>query len=355
MTEKPDNILFEQTGDWGVVTLNNEKALNALTWDMVKTMRAQLIEWSGDKSVKAVLVKGAGERAFCAGADIRWLHDNAKRDPAGASEFFREEYRVNSLIYHYSKPYVSLIDGIVMGGGVGVSVHGDFRIAGDATLFAMPETAIGLFPDVGGGHFMPRLHDGLGLYYALTGARANAADCMAAGIATHYAPADKYSELEEALLNTRLGQHAHADIETVLDTYAGDPGRAPVNDIRPHIARLFQGHETLGALMQALERDESDFAVETLETLSRMSPTSMLLTFEQMKRGARLDFDDNMKMEFRIVRHVMEGHDFFEGVRAQIIDKDRTPRWRPATLSDMAEKDVASYFEPLGDAELALP
>lgn len=347
-------ILFEKSGDWGVVTLNNEKALNALGWDMVKAMRAQLINWAGDKSVKAVLVKGAGDRAFCAGGDIRWLHDAAKKDPAHASEFFREEYRNNSLIYHYPKPYVALIDGVVMGGGVGISVHGDFRVAGDATLFAMPETGIGLFPDVGGGHFMPRLHDGLGLYYALTGARAKAADCMAAGIATHYAPADKIGELEGALLKTLLGDQAHADIETVLDIYAGDPGHAGINDLRGDVARLFQGRETLDALIMALDLDGGEFAQATLKTLSRMSPTSMRLTFEQMQRGHELDFDDVMKMEFRMVRRVMEGHDFFEGVRAQIIDKDRNPKWSPATLADVDELDVARYFAPLKNAELIL-
>ncbi len=350
------DILFEEIGDWGVITLNREKALNALNWDMVKAMRAQLTKWgSGRTTVKAVLVKGEGERAFCAGGDIRWLHDTAKEDPAHACEFFREEYRTNSLIYHYPKPYVALIDGIVMGGGVGISVHGDFRVAGDATLFAMPETGIGLFPDVGGGHFMPRLHDGLGLYYALTGARAKAADCMAAGIATHYAPGDKYEELADALLKTTLGGHAHADIETVLDIYAGDPGHAPVNDIREDIARLFQGHETLDALMAALKQDGGEFAKTTLATLEKMSPTSLRLTFEQMRHGHELDFDEVMKMEFRMVRRVMEGDDFFEGVRAQILDKDRNPKWSPASLAEISDKDLAPYFEPLGEAELVLP
>jgi len=350
------DILFEQTGDWGVVTLNREKALNALTWDMVKAMRAQLIEWAGARSpVKAVMVRGEGERAFCAGGDIRWLHDTAKEDPAQACEFFREEYRNNSLIYHYPKPYVALIDGIVMGGGVGISVHGDFRVAGDATLFAMPETGIGLFPDVGGGHFMPRLHDGLGLYYALTGARAKAADCMAAGIATHYAPGDKYEELAGALLKTPLSHSAHADIETVLDIYAGDPGHAPVNDNREEITRLFKGHETLDALMDALKADGGAFAKQTLETLEKMSPTSMRLTFEQMRRGHELDFDEVMKMEFRMVRRVMEGHDFFEGVRAQILDKDRNPKWAPASLAEVKDAEIVRYFEPLDEAELVLP
>ena len=348
-------ILFKRQGDWGVVTLNNQKALNALDWDMVKAMRARLSEWAARNDVKAVLVAANSERAFCAGADVRWLHDNARDDPEGASGFFRDEYANNALIYHFPKPYVALIDGVVMGGGVGISVHGDFRVAGDATLFAMPETGIGLFPDVGGGYFLPRLHDGLGLYFALTGARAKAADCMAAGVATHYAPSGKHDELTEALIETPLGAHAHADIEAVLDVFAADPGHATLNDLRPDVARLFQGHDALAGLIAALEVDKSDFAKETVETLARMSPTSMAITFEQMKRGHQLDFDDNMKMEFRIARRILEGHDFFEGVRAQLVDKDRQPKWRPPTLGEVSDARIAAYFEPLDDAELELP
>ncbi|MEX6634616.1 enoyl-CoA hydratase/isomerase family protein [Hyphococcus lacteus] len=350
-----DKIEFTQIGDWGVITLQNEKALNALDWDMAKAMRAQLMKWASDKSIKAILVRGAGDRAFCAGGDIRWLHETAKNDPAHASEFFREEYRNNSLIYHYPKPYVALIDGINMGGGVGISVHGDFRVAGDATLFAMPETGIGLFPDVGGGHFMPRLHDGVGLYYALTGARAKAADCMAAGIATHYTSDDQYADLEKALMAAKLGDHAHADIEAILDRFAGDPGHAPINDLRADIKRLFSDHDTLDGLMKALSDDNSAFAADTLKTLSRMSPTSMRITFEQMKRGGAFDFDEVMKMEFRVVRRIMEGNDFFEGVRAQILDKDRNPKWDPESLDAITDEDIAYYFNELGDAELILP
>ncbi len=352
MTEK---ILFERCGDWGVVTLNNEKSLNALDWDMVKAMYAELSDWAARNDVKAVLVKSNGEKAFCAGGDIRWLYENGRGDPAGTSEFYRDEYTNNALIYHYPKPYVAVIDGIVMGGGVGISVHGDFRVAGDATLFAMPETGIGLFPDVGGGHFMPRLHDGLGLYYALTGARAKAADCMAAGLATHYVPSEKQGELVSALVETSLGAHAHADIEAVLDIFAADPGHAGINDSRGDVARLFEARETLEDLISGFRSDASAFAGDMLKTLSRMSPTSLAITFEQMKRGHTLDFDDNMKMEFRIVRRVMEGHDFYEGVRAQIIDKDREPQWSPATLDDVRENEIAAYFAPLGDTELRLP
>lgn len=349
-----NEILFDRKGDWGVVTLNRPQALNALTWDMVKAFRAQLAEWAMDHSVCAVLVKGAGEKAFCAGGDIRWLHDEAKKDPAHASEFFHEEYRNNAAIYHFPKPYVALIDGVVMGGGVGVSVHGDFRIAGDRTLFAMPETGIGLFPDVGGGHFMPRLGGGLGMYLALTGARAKAADCVYAGIATHYAPTEKLALLEEALLNEDLSGDANAAISHLLDAYAEDTGHPALCDNREAIDQHFKTDGSLDDVIASLRSDDSDFAKNTLATLERMSPTSMRITFEQMKRGGELSFDDVMKMEFRIVRRVMEGHDFFEGVRAQILDKDRSPQWVPVSLSDVSDTDIAHYFDDLADAELAL-
>ncbi len=349
------DIVFERKNSWGVITLNRPEALNALTWDMCKSLRRRLIDWEADAGVAAVLIKGAGDKAFCAGGDIRWLHAEARRNPKYACGFFHEEYRLNAAIHHFAKPYVALIDGVVMGGGFGVSVHGDFRMAGDRTLFAMPETAIGLFPDVGGGHFLPRLHDGLGLYFALTGARAKAADCMAAGIATHYTPTDLMPALEEALLEAPFGGHPHADIEAVLDEFAGDPGAAAVNDQRGWIAELFQGHESLDALMEKLLKNDGVFAIETAKTLSRMSPTSMKIAFEQLKRGHEMDFNDVMRMEYRIVRRVMEGHDFFEGVRATIIDKDKRPRWSPPTVDTVSDAAIAGYFAPLAEGELELP
>lgn len=348
------DILFETKGDFGVVTLNRPATLNALSWAMCEAFRVRLIEWERAPSVQAVLVKGAGEKAFCAGGDIVWVRETAMKDPDFASGFFHEEYRLNALIHHYSKPYVALIDGIVMGGGAGISVHGDFRVAGDRTLFAMPETAIGLFPDVGGGHFLPRLHDGLGLYYALTGARAKAADAMAAGVATHYVPSDQHAALETELTGLSLGAHAHARIESVLDGYSRDPGAAHVNQIRPALKSLFEGHETFNAFYAALESDDGDVAKDMLRILSRMSPTSMKLTFEQLRRGRGLDMDDVMRMEFRVVRRVLDGHDFSEGVRAMLVDKDRAPRWSPASVEGVCDEEIAAYFEPL-EKELTLP
>ncbi|MGE0409380.1 MAG: enoyl-CoA hydratase/isomerase family protein [Amphiplicatus sp.] len=350
-----DDILIEEKGAWGVVTLNRPAALNALNWRMVEAFRRALVGWESDSNIRAVLVKGAGEKAFCAGGDVRWVAETARKDPAHACGFFREEYRNNAAIHHFTKPYVALIDGVVMGGGVGVSVHGDFRVAGDRTLFAMPETRIGVFPDVGGGYFMPRLHDGLGLYLGLTGARAKAADLMASGIATHYTPTDQMPKLQKALLALSLSGQAHADIEAVLDAHAGDPGHAPLNDMRQPIAKLFQGFSRIEDLIAAMRRNDSVFAIDTLATLKEMSPTSLKLSFEQMKRGDNMDFDHVMQMEFRIVRRVMEGHDFFEGVRAQLVDKDKAPKWSPSRLEEVSDEEIEKYFAPLGEEELVLP
>ncbi len=356
MTPDPtDEILIERVGPWGVVTLNRPQALNALNLGMVAAFRAALDEWAGDDSVKAVLVRGAGEKAFCAGGDVRWVAETARADIDAACAFFREEYRLNSAIHHFQKPYVALIDGIVMGGGVGVSVHGHMRVAGDRTLFAMPETGIGLFPDVGGGYFLPRLADGLGLYYALTGARAKAADCLAAGVATHYAPSDRFPDLAEALLAAPLAGDAHEGVGRILRDFSGDAGAAPIEAQRANIACFFVRPATFDGLLAALRASDDEFSKSTAETLARMSPTSCKLTFEQLRRGALLDFDDVMRMEFRMVRRVIAGHDFAEGVRAQLIDKDRNPRWSPASFDAVSDAAIAEYFAPLGANELVLP
>lgn len=349
-----DKILFERVGDWGVITLNNQRALNALDWGMAKAMRAKMSAWKDDPTIKAVLIKANGDKAFCAGGDVRWLYENGRDDPVGVCEFFRDEYTNNALIYHFPKPYVALIDGIVMGGGVGLSIHGDYRIAGDATLFAMPETAIGLFPDIGGGYFLPRLKPGLGLYLGLTGARVRAADCVSADIASHYAPSERHNALEHALVTTRLGDDAHGDIEAVLKNFAEAPGDPTLVNIEGEIMEIFDGVGSLDELFDRLNTIGSEFARSTRQTLQGMSPTSMAITFEQLMRGLNLDFNAVMRMEFRMVRRVMEGHDFYEGVRAQIIEKDRQPKWKPDQITGVSGDDVSCYFEPLGDDELEL-
>jgi len=330
-----NEILFEEINRWGVITLNRPKALNALTHAMVKAMRSKLAEWEVAEHIAAVMVKGEGDRAFCAGGDIRWLYETAKEDVTAACEFFRDEYTNNAAIFHFSKPYVALIDGIVMGGGVGVSVHGDFRVAGENTMFAMPETGIGLFPDVGGGYFMPRLADNLGMYYALTGVRANGADCLATGIATHYVASEQHDKMIEALLSLSDQEVIdHSTIEGCLSVYETKPLENNVSRIRVPVNRLFTRSDSLEMLLERLRHDNSEFAKMTLATLSRMSPTSLKLT--------------------RVVSRVMAGHDFFEGVRALIIDKDKLPKWSPDSLDGVRDKDITEYFMPLNEHELKL-
>ena len=350
-----EDIQFQEQNGWGIITLTRPKALNALTHDMVIAMRAHLQRWRNDDGISAVLVRGDGEKAFCAGGDIRWLYETAQNDHASACRFFYDEYLNNAEIFHFPKPYVALIDGITMGGGVGISVHGSFRVAGDRTLFAMPETGIGLFPDVGGGYFLPRLKDGLGLYYALTGARAGGADCVKAGIATHFVPTEKQPHLLEKLTGQLVSlENGHSEVQSILDGFGVSVEDAPVEAHRARIAEAFQGVGSVEDIVSRLASSPDDFDQKTLQTLSRMSPASLLLTFEQMHRGATLEFNDVMKMEYRIVNRVMKGRDFFEGVRALIIDKDKSPRWEPHTLAEVNREHIMNYFNPLNVEELPL-
>lgn len=340
-----DDVLFDRRGALGLITLNRPKALNALTREMCLTIKARLAEWAGDDAVKTVAIRGAGERAFCAGGDIRELYEARREKSSSGSEFYREEYRLNAAIKHFPKPYVALLHGIVMGGGVGVSVHGSHRVGDETITFAMPETGIGLFPDVGGSYFLSRLPGEIGMYLALTGERLKTADALYAGILTHFVPARATGELLAAL------QAGNAP-DFVLRSFAEEPGFAPVGTLREDIDRIFS-EDSLDGILAALEADGGDWAASTLEILRRKSPTSLKITFRQIRKGARLDFDDCMRMEYRMVNRVMAGHDFYEGVRATIIEKDNMPDWRPAQLTQVTQSDVQAYFAPLSE-ELAL-
>ncbi len=345
MADEPE-ILFENRGAVGLITLNRPKALNALTHGMVVAMHAQLKDWADDDTVWCVVIQGAGERAFCAGGDIRALYESGKAGTRYIFDFYRDEYLLNAYIKHYPKPYMALMSGIVMGGGVGVSVHGSHRIADETTLFAMPETGIGLFPDVGGSYFLPRSAGEFGLYLALTGARLKTADAIHAGVATHYVYADNRAEFLRALVS---GQK----IDVLLAEFAEEPGPAPL--VAPHFAidrHFAQG--SIEAILASLDADHTDWAADTANTIRAKSPTATKLAFRQIREGTKLDFDDCMRMEFRMVNRVIAGHDFYEGVRATIIDKDGAPKWQPATLADVRDADIDAYFAPLGERELPL-
>ena len=345
-----NQVLFEQRKRLGLVTLNRPPALNALSHEMVLALDSQLAEWENDASVAAVLIRGAGDRAFCAGGDIRAFYD--KRDEPGAvaalSEvFYRDEYRLNRRIFRYPKPYIALADGITMGGGVGVSVHGTHWVATERTLFAMPETGIGFFPDVGGGYFLPRLPGQMGMYLALSGARLKAADCLYAGIASHVIAADKGDDLIGALAPGGTREQ----VDATLAAFAIEPEPAPLAARRETIDRCFAASGPV-EILAALDAEGTDWAAETAKVLRGVSPTSVAVAFRQIHAGAGLTFEDVMKMEYRLSQRFNAGHDYFEGIRAAIVDKDRSPKWQPDSLTSVPADLVDGYFAPLA-TELA--
>ncbi|MGE0095879.1 MAG: enoyl-CoA hydratase/isomerase family protein [Alphaproteobacteria bacterium] len=340
-----DEILFEMKGGVGLVTLNRPRALNALTLAMVRVLDARLRAWASESEVRCVVIRGAGDRAFCAGGDIRALYDSGRsKSDTLTADFYREEYRLNRLIKRYPKPYVALIDGVVMGGGVGVSVHGSHRIATERTLFAMPETGIGLFPDVGGSYFLPRCPGRVGFYLGLTGARIGAADCVYAGIATHHVPTGDLDELVDALCE------GGAVTET-LARFVADPGISSLARDRADIDRCFAA-TSVEAIQEALEIDGSAWAKIARAAMDEKSPMCEKVTLRQLERGAAMPFEDCMVMEFRLSQRAMAAHDFYEGVRAAVIDKDRAPKWRPASLAEVCESDVEAWFLPLPGGDL---
>ncbi|WGF90061.1 enoyl-CoA hydratase/isomerase family protein [Marinivivus vitaminiproducens] len=345
-----DGIHFDRQGRLGAIVLDQPKSLNALTHPMVLALGRQLARWRRDDDVAAVLIKGAGERAFCAGGDIKRVHRLRQEGEADLTRFFRDEYRMNWRIDAFEKPYVALIDGVTMGGGVGVSAPADLRIATERTLFAMPETTIGFFPDVGGTAHLARLPGALGRYLGLTGHRLTGAECLAVGLATHVVPSGRLAELEDALVGAAGQNEPLPALRAAADAFAVRDGDAPIRDRLDAIDRIF-GASSLDGVLQALADEPDGWAREQREALAAKSPTSLRLTWAQLERGSRLDFAGALRQEYRMVHRCMAGHDFFEGVRALLVDKDRTPKWRPATLGDVADGDIDAYFAvpPGGD------
>jgi len=343
MSEEPE-ILFEKRGPIGIVTLNRPKVLNALTYNMVKQLHPQLEQWADDDSITTVVIQAVGEKAFCAGGDIRVLHDQGKAGSPEVINFYRDEYRLNRYIKRYPKPYVALMSGINMGGGVGVSVNGSHRVASERLTFAMPETGIGLFPDVGGTYFLPRCPGEVGMYLGLTGARLKVADAIYAGIADAFVPADRH----EALL-ARLVDGAAVDAAIAAETEATDDAR--LAELQGPIDAAFSA-DSVDDILQRLDADASEWATKMAETIRSKSPLSTRVAFGQIRAGAELDFEDCMSLEFRLTNRFMAAPDFYEGVRAVVIDKDQAPKWQPASLDAVTDEQVAAYFSSLGENEL---
>ena len=347
------DILFELRGAVGVVLLNRPQALNALTLAMIEAFDRRLRLWAGDPGVAAVLIKGAGERAFCAGGDVRAITRAGEAGEPLTADFFRAEYILNRRIKTWPKAYIALLDGLAMGGGIGISVHGSHRVASERMIMAMPETRIGLFPDVGASYFLPRLPGGLGLYLGLTGARMTAADALSLGLVTHFVAGDRLPALEAALVAADWsGTDPRTLASATMERFVSDPGAAPLTEQRAVIDRCFAG-ESVAAILAALEAEDSDWGQQTLADLARCSPTSLKIAFEAPRRGAGLDFDQVMVMEYRLSQACMAGHDFYEGIRAVVIDKDNAPAWRPDRLEAVTPEAVAAHFRPLGAQDLS--
>lgn len=355
-TASDAEVLLEKHGCSGVITLNRPKALNALNLNMTRLIYRQLKLWEEDPETFLMIIKGAGGKAFCAGGDIIAIAEDGKVGGPLSQGFFKEEYILNNAIGNCKKTYVALIDGITMGGGVGLSVHGHFRIASEKTLFAMPETAIGLFPDVGGGYFLPRLPGKIGLYIALTGFRLKGSDVQKAGIATHFVDSQKIPSLENEL--SALKSPSKEDIADVLDAYhkksaAGEEQPFILAEHLDKINSLFSGN-SVEEILENLKHDGSPFAHQQLKTLLKMSPTSLKITFRQLKNGSSLTLQEVLTMEYRLSQASMKGHDFYEGVRAVLIDKDQNPKWKPERLEEVTDEYLDSCFESLGSSDLIL-
>ena len=344
MTAAPmsdDPVIVRVEGGWGRLTLNRPRALHALTTQMCEQMTRPLMGWREDAAIQAVMIDHAGERGFCAGGDIRMLAKSGAGDGAQARAFFAAEYRLNALLFDYPKPVVAVMDGVVMGGGVGLSAPAQYRIATPRTVFAMPETGIGLFPDVGGGWFLPRLAGQAGLWLALTGARIGAADCLMLGLATEHVDVDRLDALKAALL---ARPEAIAEVLTQFESEAGEP---PLARVRDQLDRAFCG-DSVEAIVAALQAEGTNWARAQLQALASKSPQTLKVALRELRQGAAQSrFADEMAVEYRIACRVIHRHDFQEGVRAVIIDKDNAPAWDPPTLAEVGDTLVDAIFAPL--------
>ena len=341
-----DEIRFERVGRAGVVTLTRPQALNAVTHTMVKALARALDAWEHDPEVACVLIRGEG-RAFSAGGDILHIYE-AGRAGHPPVDFFADEYRLNARISRLGKPYVALIDGIVMGGGVGVSFHGSHRVLTENAQFAMPEVGIGFFPDVGASHLLPALSGGFGMYLALTGSRIGQGDAVTCGLGTHAIKAADQNRFVETVCASGDPQDA---LRNLVTSAPRETGPAKLAAISSHFSL-----PSLGDIVASLQRSapDDDFAAQTLSALGSRSPTSLHVAYREIEAGAGLSMDECMRMEFRILNRMLAGHDFYEGIRAAIIDKDKRPRWRPADLDGVDPAAIDAYFAPLGALELEL-
>ncbi len=344
-----EDVLISIDGHAGRLSLNRPKAIHALNLPMCRAMIDALVKWRDDEAVEAVIIDHSEGRGFCAGGDIRMLAESGAHDGTEARQFFHTEYRLNHLLFTYAKPVVAFMDGITMGGGVGISQPAKYRVATEHTRFAMPETGIGLFPDVGGGWYLPRLEGRVGVYLALTGARLDGAECLALGLATHYLPSEKLAEAK-----ARIAQHPDR-IGGILGELSVTAPPAAIMQHIDRINRLFAS-DSYEEILAALEADGGEWAEKELATLHGKSPQTCKVALRQLKEGGEMhDFAAQMTQEYAIGSRVVQMHDFIEGVRALIVDKDNSPKWDPPTPEAVTDDWIDAIFAPLPENEKWTP
>jgi len=343
------DILTLVEGRTGRIRLNRSKAIHALTHEMCTAMIAALTDWATNPAIDLVMIDHAEGRGFCAGGDIRMIADSAAIDGVAGRAFFHEEYRLNHLLFTYAKPTIAFMDGITMGGGVGISQPCTFRVVTERTMYAMPETGIGLFTDVGGGRYLSRMPGRTGQYVGLTGARLNGAECLALALGTHYVSGDNVEPLKTAILGNP------GSIDAALRSAVSSIPPAPILDRQSDIDRLFAS-DRFEDILAALAADGSEWALATLKTLESKSPQACKVVLRLLAEGGKIeDFAEEMTMEYAVAAHVLARPDFVEGVRALIVDKDNSPRWNPATAAAVSDADIAAIFQPLPPAEAWTP
>ncbi|ATQ31678.1 MULTISPECIES: enoyl-CoA hydratase/isomerase family protein [Rhodococcus] len=345
MTETED-VLVRVSGGIGRITLNRPKAINALNYDMVKAMAAALDEWAGDDSVRAVVVDGAGERGLCAGGDIVSIYHDARDGGTGSQDFWRDEYILNAAIGRYPKPYVAIMDGIVMGGGVGIAAHGNVRIVTERSTIAMPEVGIGFVPDVGGTWLLSRAPGELGTHLALTTGRMKAGDAIALGFADHFVPSEALDKFVAALES--------GTVDEALAEFARPAPESPLLAQRSWIDAAYSA-PTVEEIVARLQTAEEPEARAAAEQILGKSPVALKATLRSVRHARELgSLEEVLNEEYRVSLASLRSHDLVEGIRAQVVDKDRNPAWSPATLADVTDADVDAYFQPLGELELGL-
>lgn len=333
-----------------LVTLHRPQALNSLSYGMVKLLGEFLSKWKDDDSIHAVLVRGTGEKAFCAGGDVRFIYDSFQAGGADHLRFFSDEYKLDHQIHRYPKPFIVLMDGIVMGGGMGIAQGAQFRIATDRTRMAMPETAIGLFPDVGASYFLSRLEGAMGIYLGITGKDIKAPDILSVGLGDFYLDTYAVVALDDRLKDITWSDDHDRDIEMALNTLASTPPGLPTLDPYADAIDIHFGEPTLPAIVASLKNESqpelTGWATQTLTSLEKRSPLMMAVTLEQLQRGRKMSLADCFRMELNLVYACFDQGDFIEGVRALIVDKDQKPRWKPSTLDAVTQDDVDEFFAP---------